>query len=215
MESAQKRKQKKTKKKDHNCIEYQCWKESHGENCHINWEKFSPAMEAEGAVVMWQRSAETHSMRYMKFVGDGESKSYDSVLEAKPFGVEPENQVGKLDCVGHVQKRMGTGLRALVNKSRGQKLVNGRRLQGKGRVTKKRTDDYQTYYGKAIPNNMNYVERMQKPSLAIVYHSASTTQQPQHQYQYYPVGATSWCHWQRDPIYQPPYSRIQYCSINI
>ena len=75
------------------------------------------------------------------------ARVYDSVLEAKPFGVEPENQVGKLDCVGHVQKRMGTGLRALVNKSRGQKLVNGRRLQGKGRLTKKRTDDYQTYYG--------------------------------------------------------------------
>ena len=62
------------KKKYQNCIEYQFWKESHAENCHINWEKFSPAMEAEGAVVLWQRSGETH-LRYMKFVNNGESKS--------------------------------------------------------------------------------------------------------------------------------------------
>ena len=152
-------------------------------------------------------------MRYMKFVGDGESKSYDSVLEDKPFGVEPENQVVKLDCLEHVQKRIGTALSALVNKSRGQKLVNGRRLQGKGRLTKKRTDDYQTYYGKAIPNNMNYVERMQKPSLAIVYHSASTTQQP----------VPCWCYIlvslaKRSNISAkgaPPGSRMQCCCINI
>ena len=52
--------------------------------------------------------------------------------------------------MGHVQKRMGTALRGLVTKSKSQKLADGKGLGGKGRLTKKRIDDFQTYYGKAI-----------------------------------------------------------------
>lgn len=55
----------------------------------MNWEKCqksSPAMEAEGPVVLWQRSVESHVLRYMKFIGDGDSKSYSNVLETKPYG---------------------------------------------------------------------------------------------------------------------------------
>ena len=158
-------------------------------------------MEADGAVVLWQRSEENHALQYMKFIGDGDSKSYSNVLEIKPYGDEPENQVKKLNCVGHVQKRMGTAFRGLVTKSKSEKLADGKGLGGKSRLTKKRIDDFHTYYGKAIHSNINDVDGMQRAILAIVYHSASATEQPQHQY--CPVGATSWCRYQQDATYQP------------
>ena len=41
-------------------------------------------MEAQGAVDMWNRSAEKNSIWYVDFVGDGECSSHCDVVKAKP-----------------------------------------------------------------------------------------------------------------------------------
>lgn len=45
----------------------------------INFLGSSPAMEIEGATVLWKRSIEAHNMRYRWMVSDGDSKAHSSV----------------------------------------------------------------------------------------------------------------------------------------
>lgn len=102
----------------------------------------------------------------------------------------------KEDCVGHVQKRMGRRLRDLKNAYKGRKLDDGISLGGRDRLTDKRIDLFQKYYGKAIRSNKNDKEGMKSAIWAIFYHSTSSDDNPQHDY--CPEGETSWCGWQRD-----------------
>lgn len=61
-------------------------------------------------------------MKYLEYYGDGDSKSYATVKDM--YG---ENSVQKLECIGHVQKRVGCRLRKL------KKTVGG--LGGKEKLT--------------------------------------------------------------------------------
>ena len=86
---------------------FQEWRREHlasGE-CDINFNGSSPAMEAEGASILWRRSIELHNMRYKWMVSDGDSKAFNTVEN-----VYDDCKVIKLDCVGHEQKRMGKHL---------------------------------------------------------------------------------------------------------
>ena len=65
-------------------------------------------MEAHGAVALWKRSLD-YNLRYLTFIEDRDSKSFKGVSETEPYG--PKYKVEKSDCVGHVQKRMGSALR--------------------------------------------------------------------------------------------------------
>jgi len=49
-----------------------------------------------------------NGLRYLSFIGDGDSSTYKTVSEAKPYGNEVE--IVKKECIGHVQKRFGTRL---------------------------------------------------------------------------------------------------------
>lgn len=53
-----------------NSQKYINWVESHGPKCTANFDKSSKAMEAQGAVHVWGRSIEKHSLQYVDFVGD-------------------------------------------------------------------------------------------------------------------------------------------------
>ena len=86
-------------------------------------------MEAEGAVVLWGRSIEHHNLRYKWMVSDGDSKAFNSVEH-----VYGEIKVKKLDCVGHVQKRMGKHLLNLKARTKG-KLAHSQPIGGRGRLT--------------------------------------------------------------------------------
>lgn len=93
--------------------EFEEWKEEHIDNgdCSANHIGASGNMEVEAIKEMFQRSTEKQ-VHYRNYIGDGDSKTYTGVLNSKPYG---ENYViNKKECVGHVQKRMGTRLRELV-----------------------------------------------------------------------------------------------------
>ena len=88
---------------------YAQWRNSH--ICKMNFVGSAGGMECEGAKRVFERSIEKHKLRYVNFLGDGDSKSFNSVKD-----VYPDTQVTKLECVGHYQKRVGTRLRKLKKK---------------------------------------------------------------------------------------------------
>ena len=145
---------------------YITWYEGHKPACTRNTEVSSNAMEAQGAKEMWNRSVEKNRMRYTTFVGDGDSKAYETVCDEKPYG---DVEIKKADCIGHVQKRMGSRLRDW-RKGR-DKLEDGKSVGGKGRFTVGKMDKMQTYYGMAIRNNIPNVNAMSTATTAILHHS--------------------------------------------
>ncbi|GFV43676.1 uncharacterized protein TNCV_880021 [Trichonephila clavipes] len=91
----------------------------HRDECSANYFGNSGGMEVEGALRIFNRSEVLHNLRYTQYLGDGDSKAYKAVLESKPY---KDVNIEKLECVGHVEKRMGTRFRALKLKLKGKKL---------------------------------------------------------------------------------------------
>ena len=181
------------------------WRREHeasGE-CDINFRGSSPAMEAEGAAVLWNRSLERHSIRYKWMVSDGDSKAFDTVEN-----VYDDCKVIKLDCVGHFQKRMGKHLLNLKARTKG-KLEDGKPIGGRGRLTESKIKQLQKYYDLAIRQNTlsksNPSDRevdmsvyaMKKNIVAILNHSVVLTDAAK-QHRFCPLGESFWCKWQQD-----------------
>ncbi|GFV70863.1 uncharacterized protein TNCV_372601 [Trichonephila clavipes] len=74
------------------------------DECSANYFGNSGGMEVEGALRIFNRSEVLHNLRYTQYLGDGDSKAYKAVLESKPY---KDVNIEKLECVGHVEKRMG------------------------------------------------------------------------------------------------------------
>ena len=159
------------------------------QGCAKNYTGSSGGMECVGVERIFSRSEQNWGVRYLKYLGDGDSNSYSLMCEKKPYGSDVTIQ--KLECIGHVQKRMGSRLRRLKNKMKGIKLADGKVLGGKGRLTDVEIDKLQNYYGLAIRRNAEDVEKMCKEVWAIYYHKVSTNEDPHHGL--CPQGEESWC----------------------
>ena len=177
---------------DQQSTKYKEFWQFHKDQCQANYSGTSPGMDAKGAVTLWSRSLQ-HGLRYLTFIGDGDSKAFENVTEAKPYGAEYTIQ--KSDCIGHIQKRMGTNLRNKKKEYGKKKLSDGRTIGGAGRLTEKLCDNLQRYYGQAIRDNLGDLDGMVKATKAVLHHSWSTDDEPDHGF--CPVGATSWCKFQR------------------
>ena len=81
-------------------IVYESWKASH--KCSCNYQGSAPNMEPTGTLKIFERSIEKNKLRYTDFYGDGDSKSHQ-IIENVYSGIK----VQKLECIGHVQKRVG------------------------------------------------------------------------------------------------------------
>ena len=138
------------------------------------------------------QSSLSHGLRYTQLISDGDSKTHSMLLQIQPYG--EDHVVEKMDCVGHVQKRMGTALRNLKSQYRGQKLADGKTIGGTGRLTDKVINSLQNYYGDAIRRNKGDVQAMMKGVQATLLHCNSTNEHPRHHL--CPVGHDSWCKWQ-------------------
>ena len=171
---------------------YQEWKATH--QCKINHAGSSGSMETAGALKIFERSVITRGLRYKDMLGDGDSSTYSHILESKPYG--EDCLPNKLECIGHVQKRVGSQLRKLKTSNKGRKLSDGKGISGKGRLTDGKIDILQNYYGLSIRENLHDVHEMAKSIKASLYHVASTDDNPQHHL--CPKGEDSWCGYQRD-----------------
>lgn len=162
-------------------------------NCVRNFDGYSGGMEVEGALAICMRSELSRGLRYVRYLGDGDSKGFLTVSEAKPYGSDVA--IEKLECVGHVQKRMGRLLRQLCKDSKGEKLSDGKPINGRGRLTSTVIDLLQNYYGMAIRANANNLQNMKKAVWATYFHKLSTDENPCHGL--CPAGPASWCGYKR------------------
>ncbi|GFU47215.1 uncharacterized protein TNCV_3000221 [Trichonephila clavipes] len=129
----------------------------------------SGAMEIQGASKIFQRSLSLHNARYITYLGDGDCKAFDAVKKENIYG--NEYPIEKLECIGHVMKRMGTRLRRLKAQLKGQILSD------------------------AIRRNHSSVQNMRQAIWAIFLHKLSTDEYPQHGF--CPIGEDSWCGFKR------------------
>ena len=184
---------------------YDIWKTEH--MCEINHTKSSGAMEGAGATSMFCRSVEKNNLIYEEYLGDGDTSSFKEVVDSNPYeeqGIIPK----KLECVGHVQKRLGTRLRKVVkNYKRVDKLKkNGKdvekviKLSGKGKLTDTAINSMQNYYGLAIRSNKGNIYTMKKAVGAVLYHCTDFGK-PELRHRFCPDGPNSWCKWKLDQLH--------------
>lgn len=76
--------------------------------CKKDYDGSSGGMEVAGVANIFKRSIQSRGVLYTDYLGDGDCKAYQKVVEDKPYG--PTVQINKLECIGHVQKRMGSRL---------------------------------------------------------------------------------------------------------
>ena len=139
------------------------------------------------------------------------------------------NRVIKLDCIGHVQKRLGKALYEFQRTA--LKLEDGKPVKGRqGRLTKTAIEKMKRSYGKAIRNNVNKdinsveerdaaVQVMQTEIMAGLYHSLKLPNKERHKY----CPNNSWCRYKKkipcpdkphhlDPVFEkylhPIYERL-------
>lgn len=144
-------------------------------------------------VRIFKRSEKERQAVYSEYVGDGDTKTFFSICSAQPYG--PAVNIKKIECVGHVQKRMGTQLRNLKKSMRGKKLSDGKSISGRGRLTDSDIDQIASFYGNAIRANKNSLIDMRMAIWAIFHHKRATDANPSHDF--CPKGETSWCKYQK------------------
>ncbi|GFW33725.1 uncharacterized protein TNCV_4051741 [Trichonephila clavipes] len=139
-------------------------------------------METVGAYRIFERSEANRSLRYTSYYGDGDSKAFNNVKDIYGY-----DSVVKYECIGHVQKRVGSRLRKLKNLQKG--------LGGKGKLTDKFIDTLQNYFGIAIRSNVGNLSNMQTAVIAAFFHCCSTDKKPMHGQ--CPSGSDTWCKYQK------------------
>uniref|UniRef100_A0A1B6K2H0 Mutator-like transposase domain-containing protein n=1 Tax=Homalodisca liturata TaxID=320908 RepID=A0A1B6K2H0_9HEMI len=180
-----------------NCLD----KQQHEAICSANYQGSSGGMESAGALAIFHRSVNKYNVRYLEYLGDGDTNSFKTIADSKPYG---EVEIQKLECIGHIQKRMGSRLRKLKRDSKGVTLSDGGKLGGKNRLTDGIIDQLQTYYGNAIRKNTDNLQNMKAAVWAIYFHKLSTDDNPQHGL--CPSGENTWCKYNKAKHTKEPYS---------
>ncbi|GFY30374.1 uncharacterized protein TNCV_4066241 [Trichonephila clavipes] len=108
-------------------------------------------METVGMARLFQHSLSHRSVRYTSYIENGDSKTFSSITASNPYG--EDITVSKIECVGHVQKRMGSRLRKL--KQMGSKLSDGKSIGGNRRPQANRTERVNRDLVQMIANYVN------------------------------------------------------------
>nr|XP_036677854.1 uncharacterized protein LOC108005992 isoform X2 [Drosophila suzukii] len=159
--------------------------EDHVDDCAANHSESAGKMEVDGVREMFENSESLLGVKYKYYIGDGDTKTFKALADMNPYDDCP---VAKKECVGHVQKRMGSRLRKLKKDTKG---LGGK---GAGKLTDKLITELTLFYGLAIRGNADSSSRMKDAIWATYYHKCSTDDQPQHHL--CPEGSESWCNWQ-------------------
>ena len=142
---------------------YDLWKANH--ICNISQTKSSGTMEAAGAIDIFNRSIDKNNLIYHEYLGDDDTSLFKEVVDANPY--EKYDIIpSELECIGHVQKRLGTRLCNCVKSHKG----TNQPISGKGKFTEKVINSMQNYYGMAIRNNVDDIHNMRKARGAVLYH---------------------------------------------
>jgi hypothetical protein len=115
-------------------------------------------MEGAGVLNVFNHSVHTKGICYTKYLGSGDSKSYQRVVAGKLY--DPNIAVTKLECTRHIQKRTGARLRRLGQEKTRIKSHDSRSVEGKGSLTQSEIEKLQNYYGLTMRRNVNNLEVM-------------------------------------------------------
>jgi len=173
--------------------EFADWYESHQSECTSNHSGSAGKMEVDSVQEMFNASSQKFGVHYTNYIGDGDSKTFQAILNLNPYG--DECPVRKSECVNHVEKRMGTRLRNIKKE---------KKLGGKGKLTDTLIKKLTKYYDLAIMRNPESVENMQRDIMATYLHSISTDKKPRHEN--CPSAENSWCKFRRAESLGVPYT---------
>ncbi|GFX74562.1 uncharacterized protein TNCV_3214491 [Trichonephila clavipes] len=118
-------------------------------------------METVDAYRIFERFEANRSLRYTSYYGDGDSKAFNNGKDIYGY-----DSIVKYECIGYVQKRVGSRLRKLKKSTKC--------LGGKGKLTDKFIDTHQNYFGIAIRSNVGNLSNMQTAVIAAFFHCCST-----------------------------------------
>lgn len=133
-------------------------------------------------VELFKRSEEKYDVKYTCYIGDGDSKTFKAISDAKPY---ENTAIFRKECIGRAGKRMEARLRSDKKANKG--------IGGKGKLTAKVISDLTAYYGLAIRRNVDSVENMYNDIWATYHHYSSSDDNPVHDN--CPPGPDSWCKW--------------------
>ena len=153
--------------------EFEDWYEIHKSSCMKNHEGTSGKMESTGMLTIFRRSEQQYGLKYTGYLGDGDSKSFHTVHTADPT-IYRGKEIRKLECCGHVQKRMGKRLMDKVKECKSKKFEeHGKKytgIGGRAGLTMKQIKRIQGHYGGAIRANVGDVEKMRTAVWAVWKH---------------------------------------------
>ena len=175
-----------------NTPEFNDWKDEH--HCPINHKGSAGSMESAGVLQIYKRSVVERSLRYTTYLGDGDSKSFQDIINADPY---PGKTCNRYECVGHVQKRVTAHINTLKQQYKGVVLADHKKLCGKGRLTQKVTNTLQNYYGMVIRRNSGDLYAMKKDIAAIIHHCSECSDSDE-RHKFCPRDDKSWCRYQRE-----------------
>ena len=130
-------------------------------------------MEKELIYQMFCRSLSKYDVKYTSFIGDGDAKVHKYLLEHSPYC---HVKIKKIEDVNHFTKRMLACINRIKQDNKGTILSDGRKLNGKGRMTDSQAINFKICFGKAILDNMY------KRSWAIFKHRYSSNDEPMHEW---------------------------------
>ncbi|EFN76330.1 hypothetical protein EAI_16762, partial [Harpegnathos saltator] len=120
-------------------------------------------MEIDGIIEMFQQSLDKHDVRYAIYIGDADTKTYISLLEASPYN--DKFIVKKRECILHVKRKMYRRV-----KEAKKQLTQMKKAQKQQEIMQ----DLSLYYGLAIHRHPDSVEDMCNEIWATYYHKIST-----------------------------------------
>jgi len=174
------------KKKD--SPHYQAWKDNHV--CYISHKGSASSLETSGTVAIFKRSVEKRNLQYTTFIGDGDSSSYPTVVGADPYHGK---EIKKGECIGHVQKRVGTNLRNIrknMSKERKKKVF------GRGKLNDAAINYIQNCYGLAIRQNTHCLYQRKKNVSATLTHCSDIKPESE-RHKWCNRTPDSWCSFQK------------------
>ena len=100
--------------------------------------------------------------------------------------------VEKLECIGHIQKRVGSRLRNLKKRWGKTNLDDGKPISGIGRLRDKDINRLQNYFGIAIRHNTGDINKMKIAIGAVLFHCC-TAQDIETRHRYCCRDINTWC----------------------
>ena len=99
--------------------------------CFRNWEASSSEMETDILVEGFMKAEEIHGVRYMRFIGDGDSSVHTTLLQSVPgWGCS----IKKLECANHACKCYRGALERLIQENSSYKGTGGLTLKMRKRL---------------------------------------------------------------------------------